>query len=65
MEIGQDEMAGLSWRDDALMLERLRAVSAAAVQAVAKKYFTDDGLSVAQLVPLPVEAHAAAAPHHH
>lgn len=70
MEIGMDEMAGLSWRDDPLMLERLRAVTAAEVQAVAKKYFRDDTLTVAQLDPLPVDPQArakatATAPHRH
>jgi zinc protease len=68
MEIGMDEMAGLSWRDDPLMLERLRAVTAAEVQAVAKKYFRDETLTVAQLDPLPVDPQArakATAPHRH
>ncbi len=68
MEIGMDEMVGLSWKDDPLMLERLRAVTAAEVQAVAKKYFRDDTLTVAQLDPLPVDAQArakATAPHRH
>ena len=70
MEIGMDEMVGLSWKDDAEMLERIRAVSAAEVQAVAKKYFRDDTLAVAQLDPLPIDPQArakaaAAAPHHH
>jgi zinc protease len=70
MEIGMDEMVGLSWKDDAEMLERIRAVSAAEVQAVAKKYFRDDTLTVAQLDPLPIDPQArakaaAAAPHHH
>jgi len=60
MEIGMDEMVGLSWRDDAEMLERIRAVSAAEVQAVAKKYFRDDSLTVAQLDPLPVDPQARA-----
>ncbi len=68
MEIGMDEMVGLSWKDDAEMLERIRAVTAAEVQAVAKKYFRDDSLTVAQLDPLPVDPQArakAAAPHRH
>jgi len=70
MEIGMDEMVGLSWKDDTEMLERIRAVSAAEVQAVAKKYFRDDTLTVAQLDPLPIDPQArakaaAAAPHHH
>ncbi|HQX07168.1 MAG TPA: insulinase family protein, partial [Zoogloea sp.] len=68
MEIGMDEMVGHSWRDDALMLERIRAVTAAEVQAVARKYFRDETLTVAQLDPLPVDPQArakAAAPHRH
>ena len=69
MEIGMDEMVGLSWKLDAEMLERIRAVSAAEVQAVAKKYFRAETLTVAQLDPLPMDpqarAKAAAAPAAH
>ncbi|HPI59142.1 pitrilysin family protein [Zoogloea sp.] len=68
MEIGMDEMVGHSWKDDALMLERIRAVTAAEVQAVARKYFRDETLTVAQLDPLPVDPQARAktvAPHRH
>ena len=69
MEIGMDEMVGLSWKLDAEMLERIRAVSAAEVQAVAKKYFRAETLTVAQLDPLPMNpqarAKAAAAPAAH
>ena len=68
MEIGMDEMVGLSWKDDAYMLERIRAVTPAEVQAVAKKYFSDEALTVARLDPLPVDPQArerAAAPHRH
>ena len=70
MEIGMDEMVGLSWKDDDYQLARLRAVTAAEVQAVARKYFSDDGVTVARLDPLPVDPEAraraaAAAPHRH
>ena len=68
MEIGMDEMVGLSWKDDAYMLERIRAVTPAEVQAVAKKYFSDDTLTIARLDPLPLDPQArerAAAPHRH
>ena len=68
MEIGMDEMVGLSWKDDAYMLERIRAVTPAEVQAVARKYFSDDTLTIARLDPLPVDPQArerAAAPHRH
>lgn len=56
MEIGYTEAAGLSWRDDELMLEGLRAVTADEVRSVAKRYFGDDTLSVARLDPQPLGA---------
>lgn len=55
MELGGAEAAGFSWRDIDTLLEKLRSVSAEEVQAVAKKYFKDDTLSVAVLDPQPVE----------
>ncbi|NTV11065.1 MAG: insulinase family protein [Zoogloea sp.] len=61
MEIGQLEMSGLSWRDEDAILAKLRTVTAAEVQAVARKYFTDDALTVAVLDPLPVDPKARAA----
>ncbi|HAF54663.1 MAG TPA: peptidase M16 [Thauera sp.] len=51
MEIGYLEAAGLSWRDEAKLLEGLRAVTAEEVQAVARRYFDDDTLSTARLEP--------------
>ncbi len=55
MEIGGVEAAGVSWRDIDLLLEKLKSVTAEEVQAVAKKYFSDDTLSIAVLDPQPVE----------
>jgi zinc protease len=55
MEIGGAEAAGVSWRDIDLLLEKLKSVTAEEVQAVAKKYFSDDTLSIAVLDPQPVE----------
>ncbi|WP_415036347.1 M16 family metallopeptidase [Azonexus sp.] len=55
MEIGQLEAVGLSWKDAVPMLERLQKVSAAEVQAVAKKYFDDDALVVGVLDPQPLD----------
>ncbi len=55
MEIGQFEAAGFNWRDYDKLLDQLRSVTAAEVQAVAKKYFNDDTLTIAQLEPLPVD----------
>ena len=51
MEIGYLESAGMSWRDEATLLDGLRAVTADEVQAVARRYFDDDTLSSARLEP--------------
>jgi zinc protease len=51
MEIGQTEAVGLSYKQLDRMLEKLQKVSAAEVQAVAKKYFTDDTLTIGVLEP--------------
>jgi zinc protease len=51
MEIGSTEMAGFSWRDIDVMLEKMQTITPAQVQAVAKKYLVDEGLTVAVLDP--------------
>lgn len=55
MEIGFSEMSGISWRDIDRILEKVKAVTPAQVQDVAKRYFSDDQLTVATLVPQPVD----------
>jgi zinc protease len=55
MEIGRFEASGFSWRDYDKLLEKLRSVTADEVQAVAKKYFGDDTLTVAVLDPQPLD----------
>lgn len=55
MEIGSMEMAGISSRQIDRIIEKLAAVTPAQVQAVAQKYFSDDQLTVASLVPLPLD----------
>ena len=55
MEIGVMELSGLSHRDIDRIIEKLRQVTAAQVQAVAQKYFGEDSLTVATLHPLPLE----------
>jgi zinc protease len=55
MEIGRFEASGFHWRDYDKLLDKLRSVTAAEVQAVAKKYFGDDTLTVAVLDPQPVD----------
>jgi zinc protease len=68
MEIGALEVIGMDWRDVDKMLDKIRSVRAEEVQAVAKKYFGDDTLTVATLDPQPIDEKEAAkkpAVHHH
>ena len=51
MEIGSTEMAGFSWKDIDYMLEKMQTITPEQVQAVAKKYLVDEGLTIAVLVP--------------
>lgn len=62
MQIGSLETAGYPHASMDLMLSRLREVTAAQLQAVAKKYFVDDGLTVAVLDPQPLPKPQPAAP---
>jgi zinc protease len=54
MEIGVMEMTGISHRQIDRIIEKLGQVTAQQVQAVAAKYFSDEHLTVATLVPLPL-----------
>lgn len=58
MEIGQNESAGIPYQKIQRMLEKLQQVTAAEVQAVAQKYFTDDRLTIGVLDPQPLDAKA-------
>ena len=51
MEIGVMEMTGVSHKQIDRIIEKLGQVTAQQVQAVAAKYFNDDQLTVATLVP--------------
>ena len=51
MEIGNTEMAGFSWKDINYMLEKMQTITPEQVQAVAKKYLVDEGLTIAILDP--------------
>jgi zinc protease len=62
MEIGIMEMGNLSHRDIDRILEKLKGVTAEQVKAVAQKYFSEDALTVATLVPLPLSDKQPAAP---
>jgi zinc protease len=60
MEIGATVVIGMDWRDIDKMLDRIRSVTADEVQAVAKKYFGDDTLTIATLDPQPIDPDAEA-----
>lgn len=62
MEIGMMEMSGLSHKQIDRIIEKLRAVTVEEVQAVARKYFQEDNLTVATLVPLPITEKKTAPP---
>ena len=55
MEIGSMEMAGISSRQIDRLIDKLAAVTPEQVKAVAQKYFSDEQLTVASLVPLPLD----------
>ncbi len=58
MEMGVMEASGHNWRDVDKTVAMLRTVTAAEVQGVAKKYFKDDTLTVAELDPQPIDESA-------
>jgi zinc protease len=57
-ELAGLEMVGLSWRDADRILERIKAVTPEQVQAVAQKFFSDDQLTVVELLPQPIDTNA-------
>jgi len=64
MQLGMLETIGLGWQAKQDYLDRVQAVTAEQVQQVAKKYLTDDHLTVAVLDPQPIDGrkpHPAAA----
>lgn len=65
MEIGTTEMSGISQKQIDRIIEKLGQVTAQQVQHVAQKYFEDDALTVANLVPLPLSEKKVAPPPEH
>ncbi|MFM8502024.1 MAG: M16 family metallopeptidase, partial [Fluviibacter sp.] len=61
MEIGMLETLGYGWQASPLMLDKLNQVTIADVQRVAQSYFKDDQLTIARLVPQPLDAAELAA----
>ena len=68
MQIGVLETIGLSWKEEENYHRQMNAVTAEQVQAVAKKYLVDAGLTTAELVPLPIktgkQSRASSGTHH-
>ena len=62
MQIGQLETVGLSYKTLEIRLAKLKAVTADQVQAVARKYLTEDNLTVATLDPQPLTGRKPVAP---
>ena len=54
-EIGVLETLGLDWRLSATEIDSLKAVTPEQVRTVAQRYLVDDNLTVATLVPLPMD----------
>jgi zinc protease len=56
MKVGQLEVVGLDWKLADTYVDRINAVTAGQIQAVAKKYLVEEYLTIAELDPLPMEA---------
>ena len=56
MQLGTLETVGVGWQKKEEYLKKIQQVTALQVQAVAKKYLTDDSLTVAVLDPQPIDA---------
>ena len=55
MKLGMMETVGLGWRTKDQYVDRINSVTAEQVQQVARKYFIEDHLTVAELVPQSTE----------
>jgi zinc protease len=55
MKLGELETVGLDWRLESQMVDRLRAVTAEQVRAVARKYLKPTNMTVAVLAPQPLD----------
>ena len=53
MEIGMDEMSGISWKNVDQLIANLQNVRSDDVRQVVQKYLIDDNLTVAVLIPQP------------
>jgi len=62
MRLGTLETVGLGWNRLDDYVQRIQAVTPEQVRAVARKYLTDDRLTVATLEPLPLAGRQTNAP---
>lgn len=62
MQLGLLETVGLDWRLADAYVDRVRAITAQQVQAVAQKYLLEGNLTRAELVPLPIQPGEEAPP---
>ena len=58
MQIGTYETVGLGWKRLDEYVDKVQAVTAEQVQAVARKYLLEDKLTVAELIPQPMDKKA-------
>ncbi len=58
MQMGTLETVGLGWQRMQEYSDRIQAITAEQLQKVARKYLIDERLTIAELVPLPLENHA-------
>ena len=54
-QLGSNWINGLPLDADTRLLSKLRSITSAEVQRVAAKYFGDDQMTVATLVPQPID----------
>lgn len=62
MRLGTLETVGLGWNRLDDYVQRIQAITPEQVRTVARKYLTDDRLTVATLEPLPLDGHRPSAP---
>ncbi|HHQ68927.1 MAG TPA: insulinase family protein [Halothiobacillaceae bacterium] len=55
MRLGIYQTAGLDYRDALRCVERIQAITPEQIQKVAKMYFSDESLTIAELKPLPLD----------
>ena len=58
MQLGSLETVGIGWQADGQFVDKIRAVTRDQIKAVARKYLTDDRLTVAILDPQPMNTAA-------